>query len=153
VVFIVLGVVAVPDVRSGDRDAVEGVQEPVDVVRGVVESEARADGSRQLGLAREPLRQALDLSHRCGATRLAAEVHERLRATGARPRRPYVTGADALTPGEHRVAALAASGRSNREIAQALFISLNTVESHLRSTFRKLDITNRAEIAAHLDGP
>ncbi len=101
--------------------------------------------------AREPLRQALDLAHRCGAIRLAGEIDGRLRAAGGRPRRPYVSGAEALTPAERRVAVRAATGRSNREIAQALFITLNTVETHLRHVYRKLEITNRADIAARLD--
>ena len=62
--------------------------------------------------AREPLRHALDLAHRCGAIRLAAEIDARLRAAGGRPRRPYVSGAEALTPAERRVAVRAATGRS-----------------------------------------
>ena len=101
--------------------------------------------------AREPLRHALDLAHRCGAIRLAGEIDARLRAAGGRPRRPYVSGAEALTPAERRVAVRAATGRSNREIAQALFISLNTVETHLRHVYRKLEITNRADIAAQIE--
>jgi DNA-binding CsgD family transcriptional regulator len=57
-----------------------------------------------------------------------------------------LTGPDALTAGERRVAALAADGLSNRQIAEHLFVTQATVETHLRHAFRKLDITSRAEL-------
>jgi DNA-binding CsgD family transcriptional regulator len=50
-------------------------------------------------------------------------------------------------PREHRVAALAADGHSNREIAQRLYITQRTVETHLTHAFQKLDIASRAELA------
>ena len=65
---------------------------------------------------------------------------------GARPRSVMLTGAESLTPSERRACRLAAEGLKNSEIAQALFISLKTVETHLRSSYRKLDITSRAEL-------
>ena len=100
--------------------------------------------------AREPLRHGLDLSHRCGATALAARANKELRATGAKPRKVVVTGLDALTASEHRIAEMAATGLSNREIAQALFVTVKTVETHLRHTYQKLDIASRAELPAAL---
>jgi DNA-binding NarL/FixJ family response regulator len=102
--------------------------------------------------AQETLRHALDLAHRTGAVRLAEQALQEARATGARPRRPAVTGADALTPSERRVAQMAASGMSNPAIAQALFVSLNTVETHLRHAFRKLGITRRTQLGDQLGG-
>jgi DNA-binding CsgD family transcriptional regulator len=60
------------------------------------------------------------------------------------------TGVDALTPSELRVAALAAEGMSNREIAQALFVTLRTVEVHLTHAYRKLDIASREQLPAAL---
>ena len=102
--------------------------------------------------AQETLRHALDLAHRTGAVRLAEQALQEARATGARPRRPAVTGADALTPSERRVAQMAASGMSNPAIAQALFVSLNTVETHLRHAFRKLEITRRTQLGDQLGG-
>jgi DNA-binding NarL/FixJ family response regulator len=96
--------------------------------------------------AREPLLRALDLAERTGAAGLAAEVKRELLATGARPRRAALTGPDALTAGERRVAALAADGLSNRQIAEHLFVTQATVETHLRHAFRKLNITSRAEL-------
>ena len=53
-------------------------------------------------------------------------------------------GVEALTPSERRIAQLAATGRTNREIAQSLFITRKTVEMHLHNSYRKLDIDSRA---------
>jgi FixJ family two-component response regulator len=63
------------------------------------------------------------LAQRLGANLLSEEAHEELIATGARPRRLVLSGADALTPSERRIAAMAAEGLSNREITQALFVT------------------------------
>ena len=71
-------------------------------------------------------------------------------ATGARPRRPVRTGVDALTPSELRVARMAAEGMTNREIAQALFVTLRTVQVHLGRAYQKLDIASRGELAEAL---
>jgi DNA-binding CsgD family transcriptional regulator len=97
--------------------------------------------------ARERLREALDLADRCGALRLASRARDELVALGARPRRAALSGRDALTPSERRVAQLAAAGLSNRDIAQALFVSLRTVEGHLTHTYMKLDISSREQLA------
>ena len=76
-----------------------------------------------------------------------------LRRSGQRtPRRTALTGPDALTAGERRVAALAADGASNRRIAEHLFVTQATVETHLRHAFRKLNITSRADLPATLNG-
>ena len=102
--------------------------------------------------ARPPLHRALDLAHRAGAAQLAERARAELIAAGARPRRAALTGPDALTTAERRVAGLAALGRGNRQIAQQLFITLPTVETHLRHVYRKLGITSRAGLASRL-GP
>jgi len=59
-------------------------------------------------------------------------------------------GRDALTPSELRVAQLAAAGQTNRQIAQALFVTQRTVETHLTSTYAKLGISSRPSLAAAL---
>jgi DNA-binding NarL/FixJ family response regulator len=100
--------------------------------------------------ARAPLRRALDLAQRTGATQLTADVRRELLAAGARPRRAALTGPDALTSAERRVASLAADGLSNRQIAQHLFITQATVETHLRHAFHKLGITSRAGLPTQL---
>jgi ATP/maltotriose-dependent transcriptional regulator MalT len=102
--------------------------------------------SGQRTQAREPLLRALDLAERTGAAALAAEVRQELLAVGARPRRAALTGPDALTSTERRVAALAADGLSNRQIAEHLFVTQATVETHLRHAFRKLGITTRTDL-------
>jgi DNA-binding CsgD family transcriptional regulator len=100
--------------------------------------------------ARDLLRQALELAQRSGAALLAEHAHQELVATGARPRRIELSGAAALTPSERRIAAMAAEGLSNRDIAQALFVTLRTVEMHLSNAFRKLGVSSRTQLPAAL---
>jgi DNA-binding CsgD family transcriptional regulator len=100
--------------------------------------------------ARETLREALDAADACGAPVLADRARAELRAAGARPRRPRISGAEALTPSERRIVSMAADGLSNPEIAQALFVTKKTVEAHLGSAYRKLDINSRAQLAGAL---
>jgi DNA-binding CsgD family transcriptional regulator len=118
--------------------------------RALVELGAALRRANQRSAAREPLRTGLDLAQRCGATRLAQRARAELIAAGARPRRGAVTGLEALTASERRVAELAAAGMSNPEIAQALFITLNTVEGHLRRAYQKLSIRSRGQLPAAL---
>jgi DNA-binding NarL/FixJ family response regulator len=108
--------------------------------------------SRRPTEAREPLRQALELAEACGCPPLVESVRSELYATGARPRTSALAGVESLTARELRVATLAADGQTNREIAQALFVTPKTVEVHLSSAYRKLDIRSRRELAGAL-GP
>lgn len=100
--------------------------------------------------AREPLRCALDLAVRCGAGPLRERAREELVAAGARPRRATSSGVDALTPSELRVARMAADGMTNRAIAQALFVTIKTIEVHLANAYRKLGVASRTALAAAL---
>ena len=102
--------------------------------------------------ARELLRKALDAAHRAGAAPLAARAETELRATGARPRRIVLSGVESLTASERRVAELASQDLTNREIAQTLFVTARTVEGHLTSVFRKLQLASRDQLAAALAG-
>jgi len=101
--------------------------------------------------ARGPLLEALDLASRMRSQRLVDDITAELAAAGMHPRRSAQTGVDAMTASEHRIAALAATGLSNPEIAQTLFITRKTVEKHLASTFRKLGIASRTDLAGALD--
>ena len=92
----------------------------------------------------------MDEAHACGAAPLADRAAEELRATGARPRRRAISGRDALTASELRVATLAAAGRTNRQAAEELFVTLATIETHLSRTYRKLGIAGRAALAQAL---
>ena len=114
--------------------------------RTLVEYGAALRRNRHRADARQPLRQGLDLAYHCRAPALAERARQELLASGARPRRPALTGRDALTPTEARVANLAAQGQSTPEIAQALFVTPKTVETHLGHVYQKLEIHTRAEL-------
>jgi DNA-binding CsgD family transcriptional regulator len=104
----------------------------------------RAAGQRSA--ARDPLLEGLALAARCGARSLERRARAELAAIGVRPRRTEQAGADSLTPSERRVVELAATGGTNREIAQTLFVTEKTVETHLGRSFRKLDISSRRQL-------
>jgi DNA-binding CsgD family transcriptional regulator len=114
--------------------------------RSLAELGAALRRSGERAAAREPLARALELAARCGARPLAARAREELIAAGARPRRPWRTGVDALTPSELRVARLAAGGRSNREIAGELYVTLKAVEGHLAHAYAKIGIGGRDQL-------
>jgi DNA-binding CsgD family transcriptional regulator len=111
----------------------------------------RREGKRRE--AQQILREALDLADRCGARPIAERARGELLITGARPRRARLNGVEALTASERRVAELAAGGHSNREIAQALFVSQATVTTHLTHCYQKLGISSRGELAGMLGVP
>lgn len=100
--------------------------------------------------AREPLRQALALASVCDATPLVEHIRTEISATGARPRTDALTGVAALTSSERRVADLAVEGATNKDIAQALYVTPKTVEVHLSNTYRKLGIKSRRELPGAL---
>jgi DNA-binding CsgD family transcriptional regulator/tetratricopeptide (TPR) repeat protein len=98
--------------------------------------------------AREPLAEALKIASVSGAEGLERHAREELDAAGASPRVKDFQGLDSLTPSEKRVAGLAVEGMTNREIAQSLFVTPKTVEVHLSSVYRKLDVASRRELPA-----
>jgi DNA-binding NarL/FixJ family response regulator len=102
--------------------------------------------------AREPLRKAFKLARQLGAARIAKRANEELEASGEKVRRYTPIGVESLTPSERRVADLAASGMTNRQIAQSLFVTVKTVEAHLSAAYSKLDIRSRRELPAALGG-
>jgi DNA-binding CsgD family transcriptional regulator len=111
----------------------------------------RAAGQRRG--AREPLLEGLQLAQRCGATVLGRRVRAELAAIGIRPRATARSGVGALTPSERRIVELAAGGATNREIAQSLFVTEKTVETHLGRAFRKLDVSSRRQLRHELATP
>jgi DNA-binding CsgD family transcriptional regulator len=101
--------------------------------------------------ARRDFLTGLDIASACcPGGRLAGAARIELTTMGARPRRDRITGRDALTASELRVARLAAEGRTNREIAEALWVTLRTVETHLSHSYAKLAISSRGELSAAL---
>ena len=114
--------------------------------RALVDYGAALRRAGERAASRDPLREGLDLAHRCGASQLAAHAEQELAASGARPRRRAISGVEALTPSQLRIAEMAAEGLSNRDIAQALFLSIRTVENQLRQAYLKLDIASRRDL-------
>ena len=131
-------------------DAFERGDAKLERARALVDLGAMVRRRNRRTEARELLREALDAAHRVGAMRLAEQAETELRATGARPRRVVLTGVESLTASERRIAEIASEGRTNREIAQALFVTTRTVEGHLTSIFRKLQLDSRIELHAAL---
>ena len=96
--------------------------------------------------ARRILGEGIDIAERAGMRLVARRARDELRAAGSRPRRDARSGPAALTAAEHRVARYAADGHTNREIAELLYITQRTVETHLTHAFAKLDISARAQL-------
>jgi DNA-binding CsgD family transcriptional regulator len=125
-------------------------QAALDRARALIDLGASLRRATRRRDAREPLKLGLDLAGRCGARALAQRAREELVAVGARPRRDAATGRQALTVRESQVAGLAAQGMSNREIAEALFVTVKTVEWHLKHAYRKLGVGSRRELGPAL---
>ena len=147
---------------EGGARGIELLQEAVDLLEGSPRRLQRIHALVDLGAAlraagrrseaRQPLREGLELARQCGAAREARRAHAELEATGETVRRYTPIGVESLTPSERRVADLAASGMTNRQIAQTLFVTVKTVEAHLSSAYHKLDIRSRRELGEALAG-
>jgi DNA-binding CsgD family transcriptional regulator len=143
---------------AGGDEGLEALRESVAVLEGAESGLEHARSLLELGAAlrragerveaRGVLREALDATSRLGASGLADRAHAELVAAGARPRRDrrLLSGPESLTASEDRVAALAAEGLTNREIAQRLFVTVKAVQWHLGNVYRKLDISSREEL-------
>jgi DNA-binding CsgD family transcriptional regulator len=142
------------------NDDVEQLWHAVSLFKQSRRSLALASAWEDLGLAQqrqqtaesgiEALTQALVLFARAGATRDAARLRSRLRALGIRRRvttaEKPATGWAAMTRSELAVAQLTANGLTNREIADRLFVSPHTVNTHLRHVFAKLQVNSRVDL-------
>jgi DNA-binding CsgD family transcriptional regulator/tetratricopeptide (TPR) repeat protein len=146
-------------VERGDA-GLPALREAVDVLAG---SPARLEYARALAAlgsrlrrvgqrveARDILHEALHVACECSADALVAQARAELKVLGARPRRGWQSGESSLTAAEHRVATLAAAGATNGEIAREFVVTLRTVETHLTSIYRKLDIPGRSGLVAAL---
>jgi DNA-binding NarL/FixJ family response regulator len=130
----------------------EGHSGALESVRARLEQGAALARMGRRVQARGALRPALAQADEVGAVLLARRARRELVATGLRPRRAAVHGVSALTPRQHEICELAAAGNSNRAIAQQLFLSIKTVETHLAVCYRKLEIASRRELSEALDG-
>jgi DNA-binding CsgD family transcriptional regulator len=138
------------------REAIEvlgGPDNRLEQARALADLGAVLRRSNRRVEARHMLRQAVDVARRVGAEPLARRAETELLATGAKPRRVMLTGLEALTASERRIAELAAEGLSNTQIAQTLFITSRTVEGHLTHVFQKLNVSARTELLAALTAP
>ncbi|HEX3834229.1 MAG TPA: LuxR C-terminal-related transcriptional regulator, partial [Solirubrobacteraceae bacterium] len=126
----------------------------LDHARSLVELGGVLRRANQRSDARAPLVAGLRLAYQCGAQRLTRRAQQELQAAGGRRPRLSTTGRDALTASELRVVRLAASGATNTEIAQELYVSLKTVETHLSRSYLKLGLAgsgSRARLVLVLD--
>jgi DNA-binding CsgD family transcriptional regulator len=144
---------------TGGEDGLGQLRESV---RALERSPSRLERARSIALgaalrragkrsdARSILQSGLALATECSAGQLVEEAKAELKTLGVRPRSAMLSGAESLTPSERRVAVMAARGMTNPQIAQALFVTRATVESHLHRSYRKLDVTSRAQLAEAL---
>jgi DNA-binding CsgD family transcriptional regulator len=102
--------------------------------------------AKKWGAARASLEQAVAELDELGSPGWTEQARSELARVGAR--RPQQTGE--LTPAERRVVELAADGLANKEIAQTLFVSVRTVEVHLKHAYAKLGIRSRTQLARRL---
>jgi DNA-binding CsgD family transcriptional regulator len=121
------------------------VELPLDRARTLLALGAAQRRMKRRREARETLEEALDVFERIGAALWAQRARGELKRISGRAPTP-----GALTPAEEKVAALVAEGKTNREVAAALFLSDRTVEGHLSHVFGKLGIRHRAELARAL---
>jgi ATP/maltotriose-dependent transcriptional regulator MalT len=147
-------------VEGGDRlvsrlreaaDVLEPSPARLDYARALTDLGAALRRGNQKAEARGELERGLKLAKQLGAHALADRARTELRAAGARSSDPNSNGASQLTASERRVAELAAQGQSNPEIAQALFVTRKTVETHLGHVYAKLNIAGRGQLGGVLD--
>ena len=131
------------EIAAGSEARLEHCRALLDLGTVLRRAGRRGDAGRALG-------EALELARACGARLLQERADAELEVAGTRVQRAARRGADALSPSERRVVALAIDGLSNRQIAEALFVTRKAVEWHLGNAFRKLDVRSRGELAGAL---
>ena len=142
---------AVEDGLRAAAELVSGCGARVELAQTLLELGGAIRRSGRPTDARDVLRDAIRVGEEIGALRVARQAREELQRAGGRP--PVsAAGADELTPSERRVAELAAEGRTNREIANELFVTVKAVEWHLGNSYRKLNIRGRNGLAQALGG-
>ena len=143
--------------REGELEIAEGgFARSADLLRGVPMPLAQCRTLTAYGAvlarrgrrdqARRVLADALARAQGCGADWHAQQALIELRRAGGRARR---IPAGQLSPQEKAVARLARAGRTNQQISRELYLSVNTVETHLAHAYRKLGIRRRAELTGH----
>jgi len=103
---------------------------------------------RQRREARQHLRRAADLFRQVGTPPWEERAEAELRATGEKARKRDPSTLDQLTPQELQIAGLVASGMTNRQIAEQLYLSPRTIDYHLRKVFSKLGLASRTQLVS-----
>ncbi|MDA0166771.1 AAA family ATPase [Solirubrobacter ginsenosidimutans] len=142
-------------------EGIERLEEAVEVVSRAPSRLELAKSLAALGVtrrlagrpdyAREPLARAHELAEVCGAERLVTQIRTEMLAVGVEPASAMPHGIAALTASERRVAALAAAGRPEREIAQELFVTPRMIEIKLSNALRKLGASSQGDLAVALE--
>jgi DNA-binding SARP family transcriptional activator/tetratricopeptide (TPR) repeat protein len=149
----------------GTLEGAEGIERLEEAIEAVKDAPARLERAKCLAAlgaarrragrpdyAREPLTRAHELAEVCGAERLVMRIRTEMLAVGVEPASAVARGVAALTETERRVAALAAAGRAEREIAQELYVTPRVIEVKLGSALRKLGASTPRELALALEG-
>jgi DNA-binding CsgD family transcriptional regulator len=129
---------------EGALEEHEGLSIPFELARTLLCHGRVLRRKRQKAAARVALQRALETFESLGARLWAQKARAEFERTHVRE------APDELTPTEQRVASLAASGLTNKKIAEQLFVSPKTVEANLARVYRKLDIGSRAELGARM---
>jgi DNA-binding CsgD family transcriptional regulator len=155
---IAVALIAAGTVRG--RAGIDALEEAVELAaasparlehaRALVALGAALRRNGQIAAAGDRLRAGLEAATALGAVRLEERARAELLASGVRPRRRRTGGVEGLTAAERRVAEAAVGGMSNREIAEAFFVSLRTVETHLTHAYQKLGIQTRGQLRGAL---
>ena len=121
------------------------VAQPLELGRTLLVSGEVERRAKRKRAARLPLEEALGIFERIGAQLWAKRASRALERVGG-----FTGTAGELTPTERRVAELVANGKTNREVANLLFVSVKTVEANLSRVFHKLGVRSRAELIRHI---
>jgi DNA-binding CsgD family transcriptional regulator len=135
------------------REAVDTLDDAptrLELARALVDLGAMVRRRGARSESRASLRAGHELALACHARGLADHARSELAASGVHVERGDLARRDELTPSERRIAKMAAEGASNKEIAQSLFLTVKTVEMHLSSAYRKLEIRSRRDLSAAL---
>lgn len=142
-------VAAAEQLLAGSAEALRSGQVPLERGRALLVLGAVRRRARHHAAARDALDEAIAIFERLGAVLWARRARDELARIPGRRR----SEGDALTATEERIAALVARGRSNREVAAELFLSVKTVEVSLTRVYEKLEVGSRTELAARYRGP
>ena len=126
----------------------EGLPQPFDLARTLLARGIVQRRARRRREARETLQRALGSFDELGARLWAERARGELSRFGGR-----APAGGELTPSERRIAAVVAEGKTNKEAAAALFLSVHTVEGALKRIYRKLGVRSRTELSRLLRGP